>query len=188
MKTEEKIEMCFDVDGFEIKSLKKNAQQILLKNKGVFTYPENICSIGASAFLLCHALKEINTPENIKKIGNGAYSNCSCVKKILTYADEIDEWAFNNCFQLECAWLMGNLKKLKPYTFSGCNNLRFIFLPDSMQYVEENAFSGCTKLERVYCTKETTFHENAFPTKNKNVKKVIRPAVTQKNPKFFLIK
>ena len=94
------------------------------------TLPENLQSIGSSAFEGCTYLTSINFPEKLQTIGNNAFFECENLTSIIfpESLQAIGECAFYNCINLSSITLPGNLRSVKSGAFSGCENLATIAL------------------------------------------------------------
>lgn len=112
---------------------------------------QGVTTIGATAFMNCINITEVNLPDSIEQIGTDAFSQCKALQNI--YLSEnieiIGSSAFSNCSSLTEVRLPSKLKKVNSSTFSGCSNLMQVLLGDNIQAIETCAFSGCSSLKEI---------------------------------------
>lgn len=112
---------------------------------------EGVTAIGATAFMNCTNIAEINLPDSIEQIGTDAFSQCKALQSIYLSknVEVIGSSAFSNCRSLTEVRLPSKLKKVNSHTFSGCSNLMQVLLGDNIQAIETCAFSGCSSLKEI---------------------------------------
>lgn len=112
---------------------------------------QGVTTIGATAFMNCTNIAEINLPDSIEQIGTDAFFQCKALQNI--YLSEnieiIGSSAFSNCSSLTEVRLPSKLKKVNSSTFSGCSNLMQVLLGDNIQTIEMCAFSSCSSLKEI---------------------------------------
>lgn len=112
---------------------------------------QGVTTIGATAFMNCINITEVNLPDSIEQIGTDAFSQCKALQNI--YLSEnieiIGSSAFSNCSSLTEVRLPSKLKKVNSHTFSGCSNLMQVLLGDNIQTIETCAFSSCLSLKEI---------------------------------------
>lgn len=112
---------------------------------------QGVTTIGATAFMNCTNIAEINLPDSIEQIGTDAFFQCKALQNI--YLSEnieiIGSSAFSNCSSLMEVRLPSKLKKVNSHTFSGCSNLMQVLLGDNIQTIEMCAFSSCSSLKEI---------------------------------------
>jgi hypothetical protein len=129
-------------------------------------FPENILSIGESAFCGCF-LGEVCFPAALKTIGAKAFSGCCfwndgqplVLPKGLDYIGQcafrdcyivglvmssgvIDDLAFCNCEELNTVILDDGVRQIGAHAFRGCRNLGDVYISPSVGYIGEYAFCG----------------------------------------------
>ncbi len=87
--------------------------------------PDEVTSIGDSAFSGCKSLTSISIPSGVTSIGNFAFGYCSYLTSI-----EIPD----------------SVTSIGDYAFEGCEYLRSIAIPDSVVSIGYNVFYGCSFL------------------------------------------
>lgn len=97
--------------------------------------PESIRYIGASAFVNCSKLKEINLPNGLIELGTGAFT----------------------CSGLTSVVLPDNIKRIGEYTFKGCGDLTEVTLAKGTTYIGVYAFNGCKKLKKLNNAEDISF-------------------------------
>ncbi len=94
-----------------------------------FDVPDNVTSIGDSAFSCCPSLETVTIGNNVTSIGGFAFFYCTSLTSMIIpdSVTSIGDWAF-----------------------FGCASLISIIIPDSVASIDENAFMGCKNLSYVY--------------------------------------
>ena len=110
-----------------------------------------LTSIGGVAFEGCSSLASITIPENVISIGSYAFSGCSSLTSITIpeNVDSIGVGAFNDCSSLVTVTFGENsqLESIGDSAFSGCSSLTSINMPSSVTSIGELAFYGCRSLQ-----------------------------------------
>ena len=108
------------------------------------TLPQNLKSIGSSAFTGCTGLTTVVFPADLKNIGNRSFARCSALSAKLTIPAKVDTIGYS--------------------AFAYCTALTSLELSDSLLYVGETAFIGCTALNGALNlpSKLTTINDGAF--------------------------
>lgn len=125
--------------------------------------PDNITSIGASAFYKCANLTNITIPNSVESIGNHAFSNCSGLAAI-TIPDSVTSIGTNlfyYCRQLVTVNLGKGITEISSNMFDTCTALENIDL-SNMTVIGKNAFRMCKKLKRVDLSNCTEVKDSAF--------------------------
>ncbi len=82
--------------------------------------------------------------EGFKRIADNAYSETPIEHCVLAESiEEIGEYAFADCKQLESVIIPEGLKYIRKGAFEGCTALKSIELPSTVEIVEDGAFEGC---------------------------------------------
>ena len=113
--------------GFEISNNKliKYTEEPGITNISI---PNDVTSIGKSAFFGCKSLKSITIPDSVTSIGHEAFSWCSSLKSI-TIPDSVTN----------IGW----------YAFYHCTSLTSITIPASVTLIGSLIFDSCTSLKNV---------------------------------------
>ena len=113
--------------------------------------PENVTSIGSSAFSGCTGLTSINIPENVTSIGSSAFSGCTGLTSINIPENvtSIENSTFQSCTGLISINIPQNVTNIGWRAFSYCYSLRTITIPESVTSLDELAFYECTSLETI---------------------------------------
>ena len=120
-------------------------------NIASITIPDNITSIGDSAFAFCTSLTSITIPDSVKSIGSGAFLMCTSLASI-TIPDNvtsIGSGAFDGCTSLMSITIPDSITNIEFVTFARCTSLTSITIPDSVTSIEEGAFFRCTNLTSI---------------------------------------
>ncbi len=133
---------------------KDNSELFLYPNgrTGTYSVPENVTSIGKSAFEYCLGLEKIVLCEGLTSISNFAFAGCENLKSVdfpssVTY---IGQLAFGNCFGLEEIIFpeKGDMF-LDQGAFVACKSLVDVTLNRSVTKIEDCAFANCKSLENI---------------------------------------
>lgn len=125
--------------------------------------PEGLVEIGENAFRSCGALEEIDLPPELTTIGIGAFYYTSALTSI-TIPGSVETFldAFN-VSGLETVTIENGVDEVDSYAFCNCYHLKSVTLPDSIQSIGNYAFSGCQQLEELDLPDGiTSFGEYAF--------------------------
>ena len=151
-----------------------------------------ISTIGVQTFLNCISLKEVEIPGNYVQVGYKSFSGCTALKEVVYNANDIsetaqqiDNYAFENCSALETVSLPEGLKAIGIGAFYQCISLDNVVLPSTVkslgyggtnQTYLEGPFEGCTNLKTVTIKAGT---ENAYignkAFANSGITKVVIP-------------
>ena len=121
------------------------------------TIENAVTSIGKSAFSSCTSLTSVIIGNAVTSIGNSAFAACSNLKSVIigNAVTSIGSSAFNNCPGLTSVTLGNSVATIGNSAFAHCTSLPSITLPKSVKSVEAGAFASCSKLTTVY-SKPTT--------------------------------
>lgn len=113
--------------------------------------PNNIKSIGDSAFKACSGLTNIVIPDSVKSIGKAAFGNCRSLKSVIigNGVDYISKDAFIWCDKLTTVVIGDNVKWIGDSAFHACKSLKNIELPDSIEEIGVAAFGNCKSLTSI---------------------------------------
>ena len=125
------------------------------KGLTAITIPDSVTVIGYAAFRECSNLKNISISKNVVGIGAQAFLGCTSLSTVtipnslITLGDE----SFRNCQNLSSITLSNQTNKILQNTFYGCRSLSSITIPDSVTSIGFSAFEECTNLKRVTLSK-----------------------------------
>ena len=116
-----------------------------------YSIPEGTKTVGASAFLACHALSSVEIPEGVTTIEKNAFSECKGLAGVVIPDSviEIGDSAFNSCDNLVTVKFSKNLKKIGGYAFTFCKSFTVIVLPDGLEELGDLAFSSCEAMTSI---------------------------------------
>ncbi len=111
------------------------------------TIPDNVTSIGYSAFEGCSGLTNITIPDSVTSIGNYAFHGCSSLTSIElgenSKLESICNYAFYNCRSLTRITIPDSVTSIGDHAFWGCSRLTSITIPDSVTSIGNYAFYDC---------------------------------------------
>lgn len=118
------------------------------KVKGGIVIPDNIVSIGRSAFEGCNA-DYISLPRNLTRISNCCFRYCRNLGDSLKIPDNtevIEAMAFDGCVKVKHLVLPANLTFIGSAAFQNCHALQYIHCQAKVPPVlAEHAFNGVAK-------------------------------------------
>lgn len=118
------------------------------KNISSVVFPENLKLIGNYAFYECDVLSSLVLPENLEIIGGFAFGYCTGLSSINLpeNIEEIGVFAFSNCSFTEVT-LPDNIETIQIGLFFNCTNLKKVTIPASVKSIEDKAFINCEPVD-----------------------------------------
>ena len=113
--------------------------------------PNDVTTIGSSAFSGCSGLTSVTIPNSVTSIGSSAFNNCSGLTSVTipNSVTSIDYSAFSGCSGLTSVTIPNSVTKIGFYAFSDCSGLTSVTIPNSVTSIGYGAFSGCSGLTSV---------------------------------------
>ena len=127
--------------------------------------PNNVTSIGKSAFEDCSGLTSITIPNSVTSIENWAFYNCSSLTSVTipNSVTSIGERAFFGCSGLTSVTIGYSVTIIGNEVFRGCSSLTSITIPNCVMWIGERAFLGCSGLTSVSIPNSvTSIEESTF--------------------------
>lgn len=109
--------------------------------------PDEIHTIGSSAFANCSALKEIIIPDSVMAVKERAFEGCDNLEEII-FPDSVTEIGFAalfNCRKLKKIRISSSITIAKHGSFSASDDI----VPDPRFKLFRNAFYGCISLYEI---------------------------------------
>ena len=115
--------------------------------------PEELTSIGHSAFYGCENLAVVKIPDMVRTIGVYAFGNCQSLVMLDlgSRVQVIGEGAFRNCTKLHTVRLPLGVTELGNKAFYRCESLSSITIPQGVQKMGSSVFAYCENLVSVTC-------------------------------------
>ena len=147
------------------------------------TLPESIVSIGEYAFQKS-GLTEVVIPDNVKSIGASAFTECSGLVSVSLPRNLslIRMNTFWNCTGLQSVTFPEDLETIGTFAFAKCTSLKKVDLPATLTILESGAFKFCENLMDIYCRAMTPPNADAL-----GVFKNISPEATLHVPNDALL-
>ena len=127
------------------------------------TLPESIVSIGEYAFQKS-GLTEVVIPDNVKSIGASAFTECSGLVSVSLPRNLslIRMNTFWNCTGLQSVTFPEDLETIGTFAFAKCTSLKKVDLPATLTILESGAFKFCENLMDIYCRAMTPPNADAL--------------------------
>lgn len=110
--------------------------------------PETVTAIGAEAFSGCPA-ESINIPSAVAKIEKFAFYRSGLTEAVIPEGvTEIENNAFDECYNLRKVSIPSTCKRVGEYAFRGCVNLTELEIAEGVEAISDYAFNGCSALRR----------------------------------------
>ena len=114
--------------------------------------PNEVTSIGNSAFLNCRSLNSVTIPLGVSIISDYAFNWCVNLVSIdipdsVTY---IGDYAFDACSSLTKVKIPYGVTCINGASFQDCYSLKTVIIPDSVTSIEGWAFATCNSLSDIY--------------------------------------
>lgn len=114
------------------------------------TFPNQITSIGASAFKDCDLLETVHINSNIKSIGDKAFQSCDNLTSV-EFANGITNLSFGSSIFEECkkmkhCILPEGLTTIGVNMFLNCHMLESVRLPNTLTTIPNGSFENCLSL------------------------------------------
>jgi|GEM_PF-821756 len=110
--------------------------------------PDNVASIGGSAFYGYTSLVSIDIPDSVTRIDDYAFYDCTGLTSIAIpdSVTGIGNHAFDGCTSLASIDIPKSVTSIGDYTFWECRSLASITIPDSVKTISHGAFNECAGL------------------------------------------
>ena len=113
--------------------------------------PEGVTSIGWIAFSGCSSLTNVSIPDSVTEIGLRAFSGCSSLTSV-SIPDSVTSIggdAFEGCSSLTGVSIPEGVTSINYGTFQNCSSLVSVTIPEGVTSIDKDAFSGCSSLTSV---------------------------------------
>ena len=90
--------------------------------------PDDVTSIGSSAFYGCSGLTSVTIPNSVTSIGSSAFYDCSGLTSVT---------------------IPNSVTSIGSYAFSDCSGLTSVTIPNSVTSIGSYAFDGCSELTSI---------------------------------------
>lgn len=137
------------IDKVQITAIGKNAfLELSTSDVTEVVIPNNVTSIGQSAFDGAKKLKTVNIPSGVTSLGMRAFANTGLqFVTIPGGVKEIPSQAFYNCTSLIMVTMNSGTETIGGNAFSSDSKLAIVIVPDTIKKIEGWAFSYCSSLQ-----------------------------------------
>ena len=124
--------------------------------------PNNVTSIESTAFMGCSNLTSIKIPNSVTSIGSSAFSWCESLTSIQipNSVTSIESQAFSECSSLTSIEIHNSVTSIGVWAFMGCSSLTSIEIPNSVTSIGNNAFSDCSSLTSIVVNPGNTKYDS----------------------------
>ncbi len=121
-----------------------------LPNLEEVQWEKGIRVIGSGSFSNCKYLKTMELPETVTVIGGGAFHGSGITQlKIPERVKRLDEYVFEDCYNLTSITLPEGLVSIGDNAFYSCGKLEEIYIPSTVEKIGCDCFNDCNKLKSV---------------------------------------
>ena len=112
---------------------------------------ENVKSLGSESFRGCKSLTSINLPQTVKQVGESCFRDCIRLKELVVANKDIEigERAFENCSNLVSVSLPAGMSEIYGGVFNSCKSLENITLPEKLTILGESSLADCVKIKDI---------------------------------------
>ena len=149
--------------------------------------PDDVTSIGLSAFEGCSSLTSVTIGESVTSIGDSAFNGCGSLTSIIIPdgVTSIGDSAFNGCGSLTSINIPDGVTSIDEYTFYNCSSLTSVTIPDGVVSIGREAFLGCINLVDIsFGSGINTVYYGAFEGCNKLSQVYIKDIFSWMNIEF----
>ena len=113
--------------------------------------PDDVTSIGSSAFSGCSGLTSVTIPNSVTSIGSSAFYGCSGLTSVTipNSVTSIGGSAFSGCLGLTSVTIPNSVISIGSDAFEGCSGLTSVAIGNSVTRIGSTIFSGCSSLTSV---------------------------------------
>ena len=113
--------------------------------------PDDVTSIGSSAFEGCSGLTSVTIPNSVTSIGSSAFSSCRGLTSVTipNSVTSIGSYAFSYCYDLTSVTIPNSVTSIGSSAFYWCKGLTSVTIPNSVTSIGDYAFNGCSGLKKV---------------------------------------
>lgn len=135
------------------------------------TIPNTVTTIGSDAFRGCSGITEITIPNSVTSIGYSAFYDCQNLSSLTIQSKIIGSW-FSGLSSIKNLTIGNDVTTISDNAFQNCRGLNSVIIPNGVTSIGNSAFSGCSGLLSLTVgTDVKSIGQNAFY--NTSLKKTI---------------
>ena len=121
------------------------------KNETAYIIPNNVKTIGNSAFDDCTSLTSVMIPNSVTSIELWAFKDCNGLTSVTipSSVTTIGEQAFISCSGLTSVTISNGVTSIGNSAFASCSGLTSIVIPNSVTSISDGAFFSCRGLTAI---------------------------------------
>ena len=141
--------------------------------------PAEILGYIPDSYLYESTITNYKIPDNVTSIGSSAFYNCSTLTEIVIpdSVTSIDYRVFSSCSSLTSVMIPDGVMSIGQYAFYNCISLPSIVLPGSVTQIGWDAFENCTSLKEIHFKGTKTKWNNIIKgsdwRNNSSIKRII---------------
>jgi hypothetical protein len=139
------------VDGILLDKSQRTIIQCPGGKAGAYKIPNNVTSIGDSAFEFCSALTNVTIPSSVTNLGNLAFDSCTSLTSVIISdgVSNIGDGAFGGCTNLTSVTIPSSVTSIGESVFEDCYGLTNVTISSCLTSIGDSAFEFCSALTNV---------------------------------------
>lgn len=127
-----------------------------------YSIPNNVKTIGPSAFSNSVNLTNITIPDSVTSIEDSAFYRCSSLESVTVGNSviSIGDSAFQSCNSLESVTIPDSVISIGWYAFKDCRILASVTIGNSVASIGDEAFFGCSSLMSINVTSYNNYYSD----------------------------
>ena len=112
------------------------------------TIPSTVTNIGSSAFKWCSGLTSVTIPDGVTSIGPSTFSGCNGLTSVTMPSRLVLASVFTNSYtKIDSVTIPYGSTNIVAGAFKGCSALTSVTIPDTVTSIGDEAFYNCSSLQ-----------------------------------------